>query len=290
MKRKLVIGLALASIALAVAATQDGVLIRRELKENSLDMYLVTMTGQQNVNVPGMGEQPMGIKSSMHYTLKTGKVDPEKGEADCEMIVTDMKFELDGPMAEMAQMGDMPKEIVVPGKLNNRNRVVVDSSKLLNPTLMMLGANTTSGFGFTIEFPEKPVKIGDAWEVTLPKTPFFGKAEPKLAAKLLGEKTYDKTQVWEISMEGEIPLDVDLQEVMKSLPAGSTGNFPDMKIMMRGTVKMTSTFLVEKSSGRVYRMESTAGGKQTLELVDMGMNVETSGSMTTVMALQKPVS
>ncbi len=288
--RKAAFGLAIVAASAAVIALQgQGVLLRRELKENAKDVYKVEIKGTQNFTVPGMGEQQMGMTGSMTYAVKTGKVDAQKGEAEAEMVTSDLKFELEGPMAGMAPgMDSLPKEIVVKGKLDSRNRLVPLESAGIDPQMLMMMGSTMGGVGQGVEFPEAAVKIGDSWEVVLPKSPFLGNKEHKLSARLVGEKSESGAPVYEIVMEGKIPLDIDLDELMKSMPnSPASAATMGMKVLIKGSMDMKVVGLYEKSSGRALKIESTMGGAQTVELPDMGMSLPVSGQSRVLMTLQR---
>src|SRR5690242_9406123 len=116
-------------LTLAIAA-QQGVILRREVKENTTEVYDVKTELKQTVALESMGEQELGLISSLKMTLKTGKVDATSGEADVESIVSDIKTEAEGAAAMLAGQGpEMPKEIKTAGKLDARNRMKLTAVK-----------------------------------------------------------------------------------------------------------------------------------------------------------------
>ncbi len=276
----------------ALAITQDTHLLRRTLTESATDVYKVEIKSDNHMESP-MGPMDMGVVGSMRQTFKLGKVDQQKGTAELEMTTSEIKMEMTGPMAEMAQgaAGQTPKDLVVKGVLDTRNRLQATGGPGMSPQLMMMMGPGASATGAGIEFPEGPVKIGDSWDVVVPKNPFLGDGEHKLRATLIGSKDVEGTSAWEIGLTGTIPFDVDMQELIKKLPAESVPNaemMSGMKVLLKGQVEVSSTGLVEKSSGRLIKMESNLKTKQNVSLPDMGMSMDGTGTMRMAMTLQPP--
>jgi hypothetical protein len=280
MNRKLTLLAGIAVFAIS-AATEQGTVLRRELKPNVSEVYSVETVLKQVLTIPSMGDQDIDLTSTMKMTLKTGTIDPATGQAAVDSTISEIKNKSEGMLAQMLeqQADQIPKEIKSTGKLDARNRLVLAPSKGGGGMMeMLLGASSpTSAFMF-VGFPEKAVNVGDTWPVELPKSPMFGKEAPILTAKLTGEKEGN----WVISVSGTIKIDADITEMLKNAP-GIGGQ----KGYVKGTMDLTGEALVDKATGKtqVYTTKSKAQTK--MDLPDSGMSIDTAGTTTTTIKLQK---
>ncbi|HMS56125.1 MAG TPA: hypothetical protein PKA27_12060 [Fimbriimonadaceae bacterium] len=283
--KKLTFGLM--SVALvAIAMAQSASLIRFDVKADSSDNYVVESTMKNTMNMPTGGEQDMTIKSSMKYALKYGAADKD-GKHGLDMTVTDIKMDMEGPMAEMAgQMGEMPKEMKFDGKIDNRYRVteLKQAGASQNPMLAMMGSSMNWTMLF-VELPEKEVSVGDSWDVTIPKNAMMGIPETTLKAKLVGEKDHNGTACWAINLTGKIPTKVDMAEMMKGQP-DPTGQMANMEIFISGTMDMDTEALVAKTGGKAQLVTTKVKTKQTIEIKNVGMSMDMSGDMVMKMSLK----
>ena len=281
-KSGILAGLALASVAMA---SQDGLLLRRVLAEGATDTYQVETIAKQTLNLPnGIGEQEMGMTMLATYQVKTGKVNPEKKAADVELIYSIDKMDVEGILAGMGEKPETGKPVTVNGTLDERGRVQVAAPKGANPAIaeMISGASSMGGNMLSIELPEKPVKIGEAWDVIVPKSPFTGPADQKLIARLVGEKDVDGKPGYVISTEGTINVNADLSKMAEEAPGPMKGQ----KMTMKGTIDVRSDGVVEKETGRTLRLTTKMKMKQTMELPDMGFTIDMDGTTTTVTKLK----
>ena len=283
MNRKAIVLTGIAVISLAAAAGQ-GVMLRRELKENATEVYSIKTEMKQSLTIGAMGDQELAINSSMKLTLKTGKLDATTGEAGVESVITDIKTETDGVAAMMGDQAEVPKEIKSTGTLDARNRIKLAAPKTQGLVEMMLGSSSPTSALMFIEFPEKAVNVGDTWTVTLPKSPAYGNKEQTLTAKLESEKEVDGTKVWVLSLAGKIKLDFDMTEMMKSMPNNPMAG---QKATMKGDIDLTGEALVDKSNCKTIRCTTNSKTKNTVTLEDVGMTIDASGTAKTTLSLQK---
>lgn len=270
--------------ACLASASQDGAILRRELKEGARDVYKVESKADQTIQLSQLGrdDQQVLVTSGMKLALTTGKVDAEKKSAELEMVSTDFTFNAEG-LAGMAPMPQMPEKITVLGKIDNQNRVTGMKTVGAGARMMAASLNASTGMLF-ISFSEQPVRVGDTWEVLVPKNPAMGNADTILKATLTGEEMDGEVPVWIVTMKGPLVLNVDLSEVMKDDPqAGAMAGMGSMK--MSGTIDLLSEARVEKGTGRTRKMVVKMKGKQTMEMVDFGMTIEMLTSGVTTMSL-----
>jgi hypothetical protein len=283
-KSVILAGVALAALA---SATQDGILLRRTLTEGTTDTYNIETVTKQTVSLPnGMGEQEMASTMVTTYKLKTGKVDPAKKSAAMELTYTVDKMENEGIAANMpgADAVETGKSFTMAATLDEMGRMKIEPPKGTNAVLASLLTNASSMGGnmVTLELPEKPVKIGDTWEIVVPKSPVTGDKDQKMIAKLVGEKDVDGKPGYVISAEADLVIDADLSKMAEDAPPPMKGQ----KMFLKGKAEIKADGVIEKSSGRMLRVTSKVKSNQTMEIPDMGMSIGTVGTVTTVSTLK----
>lgn len=285
MNRRILLLCGLSLVALAVAST-DGVLLRRQLKENTSEVYKVQADMKGLVTLPGMGDQDLAMVSTMKLTLKTNKVDAQKNEADVESIITDIQTKAEGMMQmAMDQSGPPPKEIKTSGKMDARNHMVMVAPKSSGMMEMMMSGSGPASSLLFIEFPESAVNVGDSWTFSLPKSPLYGKDIPVLTGKLVGDRDYQGAKVWVVGIEGKVKLDADMSEMLKDAPSNPMAG---QKALMKGTVEISGEALVDKTTGQTLVYTTHSKSKSTVEMPDMGMSIDNTGTVKTTMTLQQP--
>jgi hypothetical protein len=264
-----------------VYSVQDGVLLRRQLAPDSVEIYKTTIETRQRVDLPGMGEQEITINGSMTQMLKFGKIDAETKQAEVEVTSKEIKMEMGG-LAAMASgmMGEMPSEMTFSARIDERNRFHgVKYDRQAAQALRAAGMTPESAMQF-IEFPEAAVKVGDSWDVTLPANPMYGGKEVKVKARVEAEREHEGMQVYMLRMTGKFPMSMDASQM-----AGDAGM--GMKMMVTGTVDMNSMALVDKRNGRTVLMESVMKTDTKTNIEEMGMSFNSVGETKMRMALQK---
>jgi hypothetical protein len=291
MKARYLVGL-LAVAAVTVAATsQEGVLIRRQLKPNTSETYTMEFNMKQLIDMSamGMGDQDMTMDSKSKLVVKTGAVDEAKGLADIELQFSEMKMDFGGAAAMAGgMMGEMPTEYAVAAKMDARNiftEVKPIGRQANQMMMMMMGSAASLQSGLFIPFPERAVQVGESWEVPMPKTPMFG--ETKLTAKLVGEKVHEGRPVWVISLEGTLPMNVDGEAMTRA----SGGDDPTGGMMagmkMTGTIQSRQEALVDKATGQTLQIEGKGTQRQRIEIAQMGMGLDMRGEFTQRLVLVK---
>lgn len=270
-------------VTVAMAGRQEGTTLRRTLKENATDTYSIESKSSQTIALPnGMGDQDMTFNVASTFKVTTGKVDATTGAADVTTEVKVDKMDADGPMAQ--QIPQVKDPIVTKGTLTALNHFTpTDAAAAAQKSFESMGAvSASSTSGVFVDFPDKPVKIGDTWDVTIPKSPFTGTEDQKLTAKLVGEKKQGDVDVWMISITGTMKVDIDTSKLPKSTnPDSPMANQP---MHIRGTEDMDIQSLVEKSTGRTVHSDAKVKSKNSLEV--MGMNIDMSGTSSSTIDLK----
>lgn len=272
--------IALLSLAGAtIVLAQDAITLRKELKAGGKDTYKIESNVRSITDIPQMGEQEMIVKSTMLYTLTTAA--PADGKADLGAQMSDIKLEMEGPLAQMMQGGpEVPKELKFKGKIDDRNRITdlkVDG-KADMITMMMAGSNNF--MNFFIEFPEKAVKVGDTWPVVIPKNPMIGNEESTLTARLTGERDGK----WVLKMSGDLKINGDLSDFMKGQDPTGTGM--EMKLKMTGGIKMSSEALVDKITGQTLEMTTEMDSDTVTDIENLGIKTSQKSKGKVKMTLQ----
>lgn len=284
-------------LVLAIAASfaaqgQDEYLIRRTQTANSVERYKVSMATKMNMGAEGQN-QNMDFTGTMDFDIATGQVD-EKGVADVELKTSNLKFESEGAGPEMMGGEDIPKEMVMKGKLDDRYRLT--EAKAVGPASqaqMMMSMSGSGSSAFFFELPEKPVKVGESWKVVLPSNPFLGEKEHSLTAKLIAIKDVEGESAYEIHVEGEIELDVDLSEAMKKAfeASGESGGLGDMlaamAMKMKGKIGYDATQMLARKDGRLLNIVVKMDNKAQMEMTELGMKIDVDGTTTLTMSPRK---
>lgn len=271
--------LALATVALAA---QDPVSLKRDLKPGK-DAYTVKTVVKQVVQLPnGMGEQEMTINTSMDQSIEIKSVGAD-GYAEIETVASNVKTEMDGPMAGMMGQAPPTGDIKTTYKQDAFGRVKdmkVEGAPggmgaMMDPSSM---AQMNSLF-----VPEKPVAVGEEWKVELPKSPVFGNTQQTLTAKFLGEREWEGQRVWVVSTSGPIQMEMDLSQMM----SGPDNPMAGMKMLMKGTIDMKSEVFLEKGTGRTLYTVADATNKMKMEMPDMGMTIDINGTTKSTTTIKK---
>lgn len=276
-----------AAAAVVSVAVQDSVLLRRELKPNTTTTYAIESKINTKLEVPGMGPQEMDVTTSMKQAIRIKDVD-EKGIANVEFVVTDMKTEFGGEMGQMmaGMAGDMPTTFTQTGRMDNRNRVTDMRFSGVNAMAQMMGAGSSANT-VMIEFPENPVRVGDVWDVVVPPNPMLGNKPHKLQARFVGLRTVDGVELADMTIKGTIEYSVDMAEMMRATggndPTG--GMMAGMRMTMSARMTVDGTVSVERATGIIVTAVTNLKMDQTTELTDMGMQIPATSTGTVTMKL-----
>lgn len=279
--------LALATMAMA-ATTQDTITLRRVLKEGQTDVYTQSMVMTQSVDASAMGggSQDMEFTQTSTMSYKTGKLDEDGKKAALTIEVDDIKIEAEG-MAQMMMTDQMPKEYTIKGKIDAMN-YLSDLKVEGMPAMMQMFSGGAKGMSSTLNyivFPEQAVKVGDSWDMKLPKNPMFGDKEPVFKASLTQFKDVKGAKAAVITVKGDMPMNMNVGEMMKDAP--DAGPMGQMNMVMTGTMKFTTTVTIDVATGRMLLIENTTDSDMELEMVDMGAKLPITGTMKMKLALKE---
>lgn len=273
----------LALLALTLAAVQQPTLLRRTFTADTIDTYKIEDRVDQT-STSALGQVPMTIVSSRTYALKTTTVDAAAGTARFEATTTVDKLDVTGPAS--GAMGQKPKPFTQKGKIDLRGRMVFDPAASTDAlATLMSGTQGTVAAGTFVELPERTVKVGDSWDVVVPKAPFLYDGDQHLTATLTGERTVDGAPAWVVAIKGTVKTDVDTSK----LPSGKGVETPmgTVTVHLKGQVDLAGEGLVDKATGKTLSMTTKGVTKTTIDLVETGISLETTGTIESTAKLQK---
>jgi hypothetical protein len=281
----------------SAALRQDDHAIRLRVQSGQVDRYKVEIASDMKISGAGAGDQEFGLKGSMDTAYTFGETDAT-GKTDLEMKTTNIKMEASGAAEMMMGQQELPKEYSIMGKVDDRYRISeMKTAGLSAQTQMVMGMGGTGAMSMLFELPEKPVKIGDTWQVNMPKNPMMGDKEYPLTAKLLGIKEVDGVSAYDIEIGGKVDLDINMSEVLKKMQAaggasgGADGGMMEMmagfEIMMKGVMNVSGSAQVDQKSGRLLANSTKMATKQVMTIGGVGISVDVNGSTTVSMKLAK---
>jgi hypothetical protein len=279
LRNALFCAMALASVV--AFAGQDNFLLRRSLKEGATETYALESKTKQVVTLPnGMGEQEVSTSTSSTYAVKVGKVDEAKHAADVEVTITIDKIEIDSPMGDPSNSaGDAGKKTTMKGTLDHLGKLVLPPPTNPNDPMTSVASMANS---IGLQLPEKAVKVGDTWEVVLPKNPFMGDQEQKLTARVVGETTVKDRPALKVAMDGTLNLNVDMTKMLEKSESPMAGQ----KMFVKGTAEFKMVGLIDRETGQTLESTTETLTKQTIEMPDMGISMASTGTGTTTMKLK----
>ncbi len=264
--------IALAAVALGAFAfgTQEASLLRRDLKENSSETYRIE--SKMDLLVPGtpFGDVDVKAESKIVYALTTGKADGVSDATPADMVTTFEEVKVGGSLAGSGAP-KKPDPIKASGTIDSRNRLKVTpaTSKSPEEALAALGMGSLLNVLFA-EFPERAVKVGDTWDITIPKSPVLGKQDQKLAVtfvKEVGDTVH-------LRIAGNLTSEVDLAALgAGSLPA-------DLKLALKQSSRVEGEALVLKATGRTKKLDMTVEAKGTIDVNEGAMEFPSSSKTT----------
>jgi hypothetical protein len=133
--------------------------------------------------------------------------------------------------------------------------------------------------------PEKAVKIGDTWDIPVPKGALTYTEDQKLTAKLVGEKKYNDKDVWVIATTGTIKVDVDTAKFGDDPDA--TGPMANMKMHFTGPAEVTGETLIEKATGKLLHAETKTKATQKIEIAQFGVSIDATTTGTSIVNLKE---
>jgi hypothetical protein len=269
----------------AFAVAQDNTVVRKELKEGTVDRYTIQFTSNHTANTQQMGDVQFNIDGSMDCAITIGKYDADKKTAALGVTMTNMKFELGGQATTLQPGIDaLPKEIPFTGKIDDHSRITdfqADAKLAQASAMLKMVSGAWEPF---LAFPDQAVKPGDVWDLQIPKYPEYGDKEFTVKAKFTEEKVVDGVPALMLAVDGTLPLDMDMSSFIGAGggPAAAAGQ----GARMSGPMDMHMEYTVEKATGRLIRLTFKASGKVKLDMPAVSMSMDIDSDETTTVKPQ----
>lgn len=78
-----------------------------------------------------------------------------------------------------------------------------------------------------------------------------------------------------------------MKQMSSTSPGGTADVMANMKMLLKGTIELKVITWLDPASGRNFKLDAEAKMNQTVEVVDFGMSVPMTGTMTSSMVLQQ---
>lgn len=263
MKRTLIASSLMLVAVFAVAARQDETFsLKYRLDAPQKDSFRYEMKMTNSVGTP-MGDMDMNMGMQMQIDLE---IEPTRdGKATLKVTTSNMKMEMDSPMGGGAPM-DLPNKIVMTGVMDALGNVSDVKYEGVDATMARMMGPASN---YMVTFPDKPVKIGETWTFKVPANQATGIKESTMSARIKGIETYREKRAFAIETGGDMEMD-STGPLMEGLP--------DMR--MRGTTRVVGTYYYEVETMRLLGFEGELAMRQTIELPEMAMTMNSTGRGT----------
>ncbi|MBL8047520.1 MAG: hypothetical protein JNJ45_02450 [Chthonomonas sp.] len=266
--------------AVGVAQAQDAFTLRRIFKMGETMTYNMAMTSETTVDISafGQGEQKTTFTQSGKISFKTTKVDEAKKEANLEIKYFDIDMKMEGGMPGMG--GDMPKEYSVMATMDSMNRIKDMKIEGMPGMLRMMSESSMRQSLGGVQFPEAAVKVGDGWDVKVPKDGMMFDTDQVLKAKFLSVKDINGKKAYEISVKGPLNLNMDLSKMMEQ--GGGDNPMAGMKMAITGKMDNDSVVTIDAETGNFLIIDMKMTQEMTVDMVDMGVKLPMFGNTTSI--------
>lgn len=267
--------------AVGVAQAQDSFTLRRIFKLGETLNYNMAMSSDTTVDISafGQGEQKSTFSQSGKVSFKTTKVNDEKKEASLEIKYFELETKMEGGMPGMDQAG--PKEYTVTATMDQLNRIKDMKIEGLPGMMRMMSETSLRQTIGGVNFPETAIKVGDGWDIKVPKDGMMFDTEQILKAKFIGVKDINGKKALEVSVKGPLSLNMDLSKMMEQ--GGGENPMAGMKMMLSGKMGMDTVVTIDATTGVLLMLDTKINQEMTVDMTDMGVKLPMFGTTTSIM-------
>jgi hypothetical protein len=265
---------------------QDAQPIQRVVTANTTETYKSSSKVQQSLDSP-FGNIPINISTDETLTLKIGAVDA-MGVGAVELTTTVDTLDGGDSQVTAGLTKKKPDPMTQTGTINKLGHLSLKAPQTTDK-MAEIFSGITGGLqsSLFIELPDHPVKVGDSWDIVIPKGEFTGPEDQKITAKLTGDKTVEGKDAWTVDVSGTVNIVFDSASLGPPDP-NATGMLAKFHILAKGTTVLKGTGLVEKSTGKTLSLDATSDLKTNIELPDEGdLTAQGAGTLVTSLKLQK---
>ena len=208
------------------------------------------------ISLPGMDEAGMKMKMGGTLVQKTKAVKADGGAT----LSGQMR---EGTMEVMGQSNSMPEGIESITEVDKLGKVLKmetskDGEPMNNPFMGMMQMDKMTSMGVGIVYPDKPVKVGDKWEQTLPG--MVKGSTLKVLSKVLGIEQIDGKEALQIKQYIVMPLDMGMDK--DGQPAKGKGN----GMSMTGSMTIDALYSISTADARVLKTVNKIKGTMRMNL------------------------
>lgn len=255
------------AVAAAALAMQEPVLLRLRVQPNTVDHYISKTESNQKVTSSMMPAQDVTSTSTLDQYIHFGDKTAD-GKQKITIEIKNAKTETSAPVPQPTI-----EDIKVEGTLDDRYQLSdVKVPEDADPQVAAVLKMASQSFNVYL-FPEKPVKVGDTWEIPMPQTTSMKSLNVKLLATYAGVKNVEGKDYHAVTINQEIPLDMDVSET-----AGEQGAAMG-EMRMKGTMKMASESLFEIETGKLFSMISDSDMDVVMTIAAIGGEVTVVGKI-----------
>jgi len=251
----------------------DNPVLRRTLSGSKPEVYKV------NVHEYRAMSSEYFDKMEFDTTRKcTVVIDATKSPASADKVNVDLTYRVDDEFVDGPSDGLTPeyKPIVFKGTLDNRGTLAFEKEKATLEELatqMTLSAAETS---VVVPLPEKPVKIGDTWEIPISGLNGKDQEPQKLTAKLVGEKKVGGQTAWVISTTGTVTT---TSEQLLSFQV--QGEEVKQTFLSKTVSDVQGDTLLDQTTGRTIRSTTKLKKRMTMTIKTPKSESKVDGDYTT---------
>jgi hypothetical protein len=255
------------AVAAAAFAIQEPVLLRLKAQPNTVDHYVSKTESNQKVSSSMMPAQDITSTSTLDQYIHFGDKTAD-GKQKITIEIKNAKTETSAPVPQ-----PNIEDIKVEGVLDDRYQLSdVKVPEDADPQVAAVLKMASQSFNAYL-FPENPVKVGDTWEIPMPQTQGMKGMDVKLLATYAGVKNVEGKDYHAVTINQEIPLDMDVSET-----AGEQGAAMG-EMRMKGSMKMSSESLFEIETGKLFSMTSDSEMDVVMTIAAIGGEVTVVGKI-----------
>ncbi|MBS1706673.1 MAG: hypothetical protein JST40_12435 [Armatimonadetes bacterium] len=277
MKKFPVLFAALALVTIPAVSAQESYTLKRVLTKGEKTAYRsdTVVDVQMDASAMGGGTMPITFKAGMNLILTVGDVDSTKGTAALTGKITENEFTMEPDMSQ--GMMSVPKEFSFTAKLDEQSALSDFKVEGLDAQAKQMMANSLNSLGSMLSFPKTAVKLGDSWKMPATTKMEGGQMTSDITVKLEGLDKEGEIEVYKLGIKG----------TSKTVAEGSGEAAGGGAMTMTTENDIDGMALVERTTGKLIKYQSSGKLKMTVEMKDMGMTIPMDGSFTSKMVLSK---
>lgn len=188
-------------LTIAAKPLNDGVTLRRAIGDAKAEVYKIEFKENRLMTSERFADSELDTEQTSTVSIQTVKPFPDEGKAEVTVGYVVDSHVTKGPGIFD---GDSLGLISLKGALTARGELLLDDKALSRQEQLTQIAVSAAEAGIFVQLPEKPVVVGDTWEVAVPTPPSKNMPPQKLTAKFVGEKKVGEKDAWLVETSGTV--------------------------------------------------------------------------------------